>query len=275
MKFIRLICIICVAFVSVEGFAQGKITRPTKKVQQQNSTTSKPRITNRNKIEKQPQELPKQSTEQQVQELLKQSTEQQVQQLPNQSPQQKTQLTIQKTINGHEYIDLGLPSGVKWATCNVGASFPSDYGDYFAWGEIATKAEYKKKNSETFGKNFEEISGNPQYDAARYNWGGSWRLPSKAECEELKKKCTWTWTTQGGHKGYKVIGPNGNSIFLPATGLYNGTSHRYIGDLGNYWSSTSNESHYQYSYYLNFYSSLYRIYWYSRHYGFSIRPVSD
>ncbi len=114
-------------------------------------------------------------------------------------------------INGHEYADLGL--SVKWATCNVGASSPSDYGNYYAWGETTPKGTYTEENSKTYGKNMGSIAGNSQYDAARANWGGSWRLPTASEIDELKSKCKYVWTTKGGVNGYKVTGPNGNSIF--------------------------------------------------------------
>lgn len=76
-------------------------------------------------------------------------------------------------INGHEYVDLGLPSGLKWATCNVGAKSPSDYGSYFAWGEINTKSNYEKSISLTYDRTIEDISGEPEFDAARANWAGS------------------------------------------------------------------------------------------------------
>ena len=139
----------------------------------------------------------------------------------------------QKTeINGHEYVDLGLPSGLKWATCNVGASSPSDYGNYYAWGETSTKSEYTESNSKTRGKNMGDIGGNSAYDAARANWGGSWRLPTKAEFEELLNRCTWTWTSQNGHKGYLVKGPNGRSIFIPAAGGRDGSSLYLAGEYG-------------------------------------------
>ena len=124
------------------------------------------------------------------------------------------------TINGHEWVDLGL--SVKWATCNVGASKPSDYGNYYAWGETKTKPTYTEENSKTYGKssyNY-DIGGKSSVDAARANWGGTWRLPTMAECQELVDKCTWTPTTQGGSNGCRVSGPNGNSIFLPAAGFY-------------------------------------------------------
>ncbi len=124
-------------------------------------------------------------------------------------------------ISGHGYVDLGLPSGVKWATCNVGASSPSDYGNYYAWGEIRPKAEYTEENWVFYGRREEDIpniGGNPQYDAARANWGGTWRLPTWAECEELVSECTWTAASLGEHNGCKITGKNGNSIFLPASG---------------------------------------------------------
>lgn len=179
------------------------------------------------------------------------------------------------TINGHEYVDLGLPSGLKWATCNVGASSPSDYGDYYAWGDTATKSEYTEENCKTWKKSIGDISGNPDYDAARANWGGSWRLPSKKECEELESKCTWTWTTQGGHNGYKVTGPNGNSIFVPAAGFRYGSSLDAAGDRGYYWSSTPNEGNTQDACLLYFLGSYHYVGWTNRNLGRSVRPVSD
>lgn len=177
--------------------------------------------------------------------------------------------------NGHAYVDLGLPSGLKWATCNIGASSPSDYGYYYAWGETTTKTEYTTSNSKTYNKSIGDISGNPEYDAARANWGGSWRMPSKTEFEELLSKCTWTWTTQGGHNGYKVTGSNGNSIFLPAAGYRDGSSLYDAGSYGYYWSSSPYESNSQYAYYLSFGSGIHDVYWYSRYRGHAVRPVSE
>ena len=180
-----------------------------------------------------------------------------------------------KMINGHEYVDLGLPSGLKWATCNVGASLPEEYGDYYAWGEIETKSEYTKDNSKTRGKSMSDISGNSTYDVARAKWGGSWRLPTEKELEELKNNCKWEWTTQNGKKGYKVIGPNGNSIFLPAAGYRNGSSFYYAGEYGFYWGSTPYESNDDGAYYLFFRSSYRGVIWYYRDGGQSVRPVSE
>ena len=179
----------------------------------------------------------------------------------------------QAKYKGHEYVDLGL--SVKWATCNVGASSPEDYGDYFAWGETKTKSTFKESNSVTYGKQMSDIKGNSQYDAARANWGGSWRLPTKKEMEELKNKCTWTWTTQSGVKGYKVTGPNGNSIFLPAAGYSRGSSLNRAGEYGLYWSSTPNENDTNRAYNLFFYSSNQNVSWYGRDNGLSVRPVAE
>ena len=191
-------------------------------------------------------------------------------------------------INGHEYVDLGLPSGLKWATCNVGASRPEEYGDYFAWGEVEPKEEYTEENYRHFAvkRGFlgikrteyefigDDISGT-EYDAARANWGGSWRLPTKAELKELVQNCTWSWTAQGGKRGYKVTGPNGNSIFLPAAGYRCGSSLSRAGGYGSYWSSTPFESDTNYAYRLYCDSSDQSVYWFYRYYGRSVRPVSE
>ncbi|MBR3852469.1 MAG: PEGA domain-containing protein [Fibrobacter sp.] len=182
-------------------------------------------------------------------------------------------LAFVQKINGHEYVDLGL--SVKWATCNVGASKPEDYGNYYAWGETSTKSTYYEINSKTCGKQMNDIKGNSQYDAARANWGGTWRLPTRAELEELKNKCTWRWTTQNGVKGYKVTGPNGNHIFLPATGYRNESSLYYAGEDGYYRSSTPYESFSDLAYYLYFRSGGQHVSWLYRYYGLSVRPVSE
>lgn len=173
-----------------------------------------------------------------------------------------------------EYVDLGLPSGVKWATFNVGASSPEEYGDYFAWGEISPKDSYTIENSLTYEKEIGDIAGNPEYDVARANWGGSWRLPTKTELEELKTECTWTLTTMGNHVGYKVTGPNGNYIFLPAAG-FRGPSFYSVGECGYYWTSSPDESYTQVACALYFYSGYHSVDGFSRRYGISVRPVSE
>ena len=178
--------------------------------------------------------------------------------------------------NGHGYVDLGLPSGLKWATCNVGASNPEDYGDYYAWGEVSTKDTYTESNCSTYEKYIgSPISGDPRYDVARKKWGGSWRMPTKAEFEELIDNCTWRWTTKGGHKGYKVTGPNYKSIFLPAAGCRAGADACLAGSIGYYWSATPDESDTQYARSLYFDSDYRCTYWLGRYYGHGVRPVSE
>ena len=193
-----------------------------------------------------------------------------------------------KDHNHPHAVDLGL--SVKWACCNVGATTPEGYGDYFAWGEISPKSSYTWENYQywvDYNDNdwweYEEstinsdISGT-QYDAATANWGGGWRMPTMAEQQELLYDCTWEWTALNGVKGRKVTGPNGNSIFLPAAGDRSGTSSYGVGSDGCYWSSTPVE---EYSgtasgaYRLNYYSDYYVWYGAFRHCGLSVRPVSE
>ena len=174
---------------------------------------------------------------------------------------------------GHEWVDLGLPSGLKWATCNVGATKPEEYGNYYAWGETATKSEYTENNSLTSGKQMSDISGNAQYDAATANWGGDWRMPTDYELNELITKCTWEWINTNDFKGYSVIGPNGNSIFLPAAGFHDGSSLNYAGSIGGYRSSTPRDGLTAGS--LNFRSDHQIMGNSSRYTGRSVRPVVE
>ena len=177
------------------------------------------------------------------------------------------------TLNGHKWVDLGL--SVLWATCNVGASSPSDYGNYYAWGETGTKSSYTNENSKTYEKSMDDISGNPQYDAATANWGSGWRMPTKEELEELVDNCSWRRIRKVGYRGYKVTGPNGNSIILPAAGWRYGTSLGNTEGLGYYWSSTPYGGITQYAYNLIFFSGSHIVDESSRYYGYGVRPVSD
>ena len=191
--------------------------------------------------------------------------------------------------NGHEYIDLGLPSGLKWATCNVGASSPEDYGGYYAWGEIEEKSNYdwstykwcngsyntqtKYCTSSSYGTVDNKTVLDPQDDVAHVKWGGTWRMPTNAEQDELRTNCTWSWTTQNGVNGYKVTGPNDNSIFLPAAGYRNGTEVSYRNSY--YWSSSLYRDNSYLAAYLFFGSGgLDRGDGY-RDGGRSVRPVSE
>ncbi len=191
----------------------------------------------------------------------------------NQQPHQTQVSEASGTINGYEYVDLDL--SVKWARYNVGATSPSGYGDYFAWGETKTKSEYTEENSETYGKEMGDISGDARYDAARANWGSTWRLPTAEEIDELKNKCKWKWAKIGNYVGWKVTGPNGNSIFLPAAGYRYGSSLYYQGSYGNFWSSTPYEGSTDRACYLYFGSGSFLRGWYYRRHGFSVRPVSE
>ena len=193
------------------------------------------------------------------------------------------------TLNGHEWVDLGLPSGLKWATCNVGASQPEEYGDYFAWGEVEPKDYYdwstykwcngsydtqtKYCTDSYYGIVDNKTTLELSDDAANYNWGGGWRMPTTEEQDELYDNCSWEWTTQNGVYGRKVTGPNGNSIFLPAAGYRNGSSLYGVGSGGLYWSSSLNTFRPYGAYYLFFGSDSVDWDYYYRYYGFTVRPV--
>ena len=172
-----------------------------------------------------------------------------------------------------DYVDLGLPSGLKWATYNVGASTPEEYGNYYAWGEIDTKNRYTEENSVIYGESMSDISGNAQYDAATANWGGDWRMPTEAEMHELVNECTWTWLLQNGTWGYKVTGPNGSSIFLPVAGYRGESSLNHAGSDGYYWSSAPNFSTSAYVLYID--NDNHFVRYYNRNYGYTVRPVRE
>lgn len=190
--------------------------------------------------------------------------------------------------NDHEYVDLGL--SVKWATCNVGANKPEEYGDYFAWGETEPKEDYdwstykwcngsnttltKYNTSSDYGTVDNKTTLDLSDDAARANWGGGWRMPTDAELTELRENCTWTWTTQSGVNGYKVTSDkNGKSIFLSAAGCRLDSSLYRAGSDGYYWSSSLYTDSPNYAWDVYFYSDdLVRNSNYRR-YGFSVRPV--
>jgi uncharacterized protein (TIGR02145 family) len=193
----------------------------------------------------------------------------------------------ENTENGYEYVDLGL--SVKWATCNVGATKPEEYGDYFAWGEVAPKETYDWSTYKWCNGSYNTLTKyctNSDFstidnktvlesadDAAAVNWGGSWRMPTTEEQQELINNCTWEWTTQNGVNGYKVTGITGNSIFLPAAGYRYDSSLDSAGSYGNYWSSSLHTSIPSYAYDLGFTSSNGLGYIEERYYGRSVRPV--
>lgn len=195
----------------------------------------------------------------------------------------------------HTYVDLGLPSGTLWATCNVGANSPEDYGDYFAWGETKgyksgkrnfALSDYKwfrgdfyslfitKYNSDSnFGTTDNRLELSPEDDAAYVNWGKDWRMPSLNQIRELKTNCRWVWTTHNNVEGYEVKGPNGNTIFLPAAGYCSERSFQGKGSLGSYWSRTLYSDEPPHAYILFFSPDESGWNYYDRIRGRSIRPV--
>ncbi len=194
------------------------------------------------------------------------------------------------STNGYEYVDLGL--SVKWATMNVGASKPEDYGSYFAWGETTTKSIYnwstykycngtyvtltKYNHSSTYGTVDNKTQLDLSDDAARANWGGVWRMPKNVEWDELIEQCTWTWTIQNGVKGYKVTSKsNGNSIFLPAAGYRDDSDLRSAGSCGHYWSRVCSWDYPYDAWYGYFNSSTFYCGYldHKRTDGLSVRPV--
>ena len=153
-------------------------------------------------------------------------------------------------------VDLGLPSGVKWASRNIGATSVEDYGYYYAWGEVETKDSYTNETyrwgTRNLGDNY-DISGT-QNDAAVVNWGGVWRMPTYQEMADLKDKCTWTWSSINGVNGYIVTGTNGNKIFLPAGGVMRGTTLLYSNSYGSYYTSLQSGNNSQSAYTLSWMS---------------------
>lgn len=195
--------------------------------------------------------------------------------------------------NKQKAIDLGLPSGLKWATCNVGADNPEEYGNYYAWGEIKKKRNYSW-SAYKYGKNYNILTKYNTNDAcgtvddfttlrasddvATANWSSEWRMPTDADWTELREKCTWTWIDNyngTGVRGCEVKGPNGNSIFLPTAGCYYNNSLYDASFIGCYWSSSlySDNPHFAWDVYIHL-NRVFRGYD-SRYYGRSVRPVCE
>ncbi|MEE0994244.1 MAG: hypothetical protein UH541_04955 [Prevotella sp.] len=192
----------------------------------------------------------------------------------------------------HDYVDLGLPSGTLWATCNVGASSPEEYGDYFAWGEIEPKNDYSVSTYKYCKGTFSTLTKyctnsscgtvdnktelEPSDDAATANWGSGWQMPSFEQCRELYNSSytTTTWTTMNGKYGRKITSKsNGNSIFLPAAGCRRGTSLDSAGSFGCYWSRSLYAGNSNDAYVLFFNSRNIFTGNVIRYRGWSVRPV--
>lgn len=191
------------------------------------------------------------------------------------------------TVNGHDAVNLGL--SVRWATCNVDATEPEQFGGYYSWGETETKTEYNWdnykycENYSTFTKYCTQPSyGNvdnkteldPEDDVAHVKWGEGWRMPTREEVIELLKNCTRKWTTRNGVKGYLFQGKNGNTIFMPAAGYQSSNGPVSVGNEGYYYTNsivTQSPNTAYYKYFPSDFNSLetdgYRFN------GLTIRPV--
>ena len=200
------------------------------------------------------------------------------------------------SFNGHEYVDLGLPSGTLWATCNVGADSPEEYGDYFAWGETQPKDYYdwsiyqhsnggiswqnpnltKYCDNSDYGYNgFTDnlTTLQPEDDAATANWGSGWCMPTADQWRELRDNTFTSWTTRNGVEGRLFTAANGNSLFLPAAGYCEGSGLYDAGSFGGYWSSSLDTGYPDNAWYLYFNSDNYGMYYNDRYYGHSVRAV--
>ena len=201
------------------------------------------------------------------------------------------------TANGggggdHAYVDLGLPSGLLWAACNMGAENPEDYGDYFAWGETQPKDYYdwdtyqycmgsyytltKYCNNSSYG--YKGFTDNltallPEDDVATANWGEGWRMPTKEEWQELYNNTTVIWTTQNGVNGRLLTASNGNTLFLPAAGYRDDSSLSGVGSYGYYWSSSLDTGYPYLAWGFNFGSDICVMGGDYRDLGSSVRPV--
>lgn len=196
--------------------------------------------------------------------------------------------------NGHDYVDLGLPSGTLWATCNVGASSPEQYGSYFAWGETSPKSNYQWKTYKWcifYNEDDDEqeidltkyctdsydgivdfkAELEPEDDAAYVNWGPLWRMPSQVQFREIEFYCTWTWTQKNGVNGLLVTGPNGNTLFFPAAGRCRGSSLENVGEDVHSWSRTLNTNSPEYAWSVSNWD--WEDYYGDREKGYTVRAV--
>lgn len=197
-----------------------------------------------------------------------------------------------KTTFNCESVDLGLTSGTKWASCNVGADSPERYGDYFAWGETSPKDVYSDttyayyvvadsvaadSSAKKVWMNIGTDIAGTKYDAATVVMGDAWKMPNEAQCKELVSECEWNWTEVNGVSGYQVVGKNGNSIFLPTSGLRGAADVVNNDKIGGFWSSTlfeAPESAGDYAMAVYFYSESHAVDKGGRGYGRAIRAVA-
>lgn len=273
---VTIIAIVISMVFSSASFAQGKIERPPLKEPQKST------VANTKTQKKKPAKSQKSN-------FQSKNISNETNNKSNSAAQDISKNKLEGEINGYKYVDLGLPSGTKWAVQNIGAQSSQEIGDLFAWGETHTKSSFDKNNSLTHRKNMASLHSEGiidsdgflmlEYDAAYANWGRSWRIPTKTEFEELKNICKWRHISYGGKDGfcivgYEVIGPNGNSIFLPSLKYYYGESSQL--QSGYYWSACPFEvDDNEYTYILGFSLNGCGIEWSDRYYGRLIRPVTN
>ena len=191
--------------------------------------------------------------------------------------------------DNHEWVDLGLPSGTLWATCNVGASSPEEYGDYFAWGEVEPKEVYdwstyrwcngaestltKYCTDGAFGIVDNKSELDPEDDAAYVNWGPSWRMPTMEQILELQNTCTRQRLEMNGVIGALITGPNGNTVFFPLAGQMDGSEHNLVGNYGYFWSIDISSDNSNVARYIYFNGPVFTAWNRYRYFGFTIRAV--
>ncbi len=184
---------------------------------------------------------------------------------------------ISFSTTAHDPVDMGV--SVLWSPVNVSvedddasAQTPVDYGTYTGWGD-PTGQKTSTKLSDYGGYEAPDDITGTDLDIATKQWGGGWRLPTKAEWQELKDNCEWTWTTFDGINGYNVVAKNGNSIFLPAAGMRDNGNKTYVNQYGCYWSSNLYTDMPGNAYYLAFFNMYSTFSYCGRSYGLSVRPV--
>jgi len=206
--------------------------------------------------------------------------------------QKKNEAANEASSIKYEAVDLGLTSGTKWASCNLGAESPESYGEYFAWGETQSKDVFSDTTyvyyvvadsvaadsiAKKVWKNIGTDIAGTEYDVATVVMGDAWQMPTVAQCKELVSECTWTWTEVNGVAGYNVAGKNGNSIFLPTAGLKGAATVVNNDKIGGFWSSTlceSEETVGDFAMHVNFFSESHAVEKGGRGYGRSIRAVA-
>jgi len=191
--------------------------------------------------------------------------------------------------NGYEYVDLGLPSGLKWATCNIGADAPEKYGDFYEWAETEPRDRYGKGNKHSsdgsslkyskYNKDDNKTLLDPEDDVAHVVWGGTWRMPTDEEHKELRRNCKWEDTTLNGVNVTKITGPNGNCIYLPYNGRRMYDDFMELDKTGYYWTSslvTKGNSWMKYfCSFASYFSVPYAFGNMLRDFGAAVRPVTE